>query len=54
MAKPVEEKYGVKKGITTVIEELKQKILAEAAKISRYGQRIQQYKINRFFKVDQK
>ena len=52
-AKPVEEKYGVKKFIT-VIEELKQRILAKAAKISRYGQRIQQYKINGFFKVDQK
>ena len=29
-------------------------ILAKAAKISRYEQRIQQYRINRLFKVDQK
>ena len=54
-AKLVEEKYGVKrKGLTTVIEELNQRILAKAAKISRYKQRIQQYRINRLFKVDQK
>ena len=54
-AKLVEEKYRVKrKGLKTVIEELKQRILAKAAKISRYEQRIQQYRINRLFKVDQK
>ena len=35
-------------------EELKQRILAKAAKISRYKQRIQQYRINRLFRVDQK
>ena len=41
-AKLVEEKYGVKrKGLTTVIEELQQRILAKAAKISQYEQRIQ-------------
>ena len=40
-AKLIEEKYGVKrKGLTTVIEELKQRILAKAAKLSRYEQRI--------------
>ena len=45
----VEEKYGVKrKGLTTVIEELKQKIIVKAAKLS------QQYGIKRLFKVDQK
>ena len=54
-AKLVEEKYGVKrKGLTTVIEELKQRILTKAAKISRYEQRVQQHRINRLFKVDQK
>ena len=37
-----------------MIEELKQRILAKAAKLSRYEQRIQQYRINRLFKVDQK
>ena len=54
-AKLVEEKYGVKrKGLTTAIEESKQMILAKAAKISRYEQRIQQYRINRLFKDNQK
>ena len=54
-AKLVEEKYRVKrKGLTTVIEELKQRILTKAAEISRYEQRIQQYRINRLIKVDQK
>ena len=37
-----------------MIEELKQRILAKAAILSRYEQRTQQYKINRLFKVDQK
>ena len=37
-----------------MIEELQQRILAKAAKISQYEQRIQQYRINRLFKVDQK
>ena len=54
-AKLVEEKHRVKrKGLAKVIEELKQRILAKAAKISRYEQRIQQYRINRLFKVYQK
>ena len=37
-----------------MIEELKQKILIKAAKLSQYEQRIQQYRINRLSKVDQK
>ena len=37
-----------------MIEELKQRILAKTAKISQYEQRIQQSRINRLFKVDQK
>ena len=37
-----------------MIEELKLRILAKATKIFRYEQRIQQYRINRLFKVDQK
>ena len=54
-AKLIEEKYGVKrKDLTTMIEELKQTILAKAAKLSRHKQRTQQYRINRLFKVDQK
>ena len=49
------ETYRVKrKGLKTVIEELKQRILAKAAKLSRYEQRIQQYRINRLLKLDQK
>ena len=54
-AKLVEEKHEVqRKGLKTVISELKQRILAKTAKISRYEQRIEQYRINRLFKVDQK
>ena len=37
-----------------MIEELKQQILAKAANLSRYEKTIQQYRINRLFKVDQK
>ena len=37
-----------------MIGESKQIILAKAAKLSRYEQRIQQHRINRLFKVDQK
>ena len=49
--KLVEKKYGIKrKYLTTMIEELKQRIPA-VAKISQYKQRIQ-YRINRLFKVD--
>ena len=52
-AKLIEKKYGVKrKSITTVIEELT--ILEKAPNLSRYEQSIQQYRINRLFKVDQK
>ena len=40
-AKLVEEKYSVKrKGLTVVIEELRQRIIAKAAKIARYEQRV--------------
>ena len=53
-AKLVEETYGVKgKGLITLIEELKQRILVKVARISRYKQRIQQCRINRLFKVNQ-
>ena len=37
-----------------MIEEFKQRNLAKGANISRYEQRIQHYRINRLFKVDQK
>ena len=37
-----------------MIEGLKQSILEKTAKLSQYKQRIQQFRINRLFKVDQK
>ena len=51
----LEHKYQIKKkGLNTVIEELKQRLSAKAAKIRRYEQRIEQYKQNRMFRYDQK
>ena len=51
----LEKKYNIgRKKITTVIEELKQRVLAKAAKIKRYGQRVMQYKQNMLFQQDQK
>lgn len=53
--KDLEEKYRVKKkGIRTVIEELKQRIVAKSAKVKRYEQRTTQFRLNRTFNVDQK
>ena len=49
------EKYRVKKkGLRTVIEELKQRMLAKSAKVKRYEQRIEQFRQNRIFDLDQK
>ena len=49
------EKYRVRRiGINTVIEELKQRILAKSTKQKRYEQRITQFRQNRIFNVDQK
>ena len=49
------EKYRVKrKGLKTVIEELKQRMLAKSAKVERYEQRIEQFRQNRIFDLDQK
>ena len=54
-AELLQEKYRVKKkGLTTVIEELKQRVLAKSAKIKRYNQIIDQCRLNRLIKVDQK
>lgn len=51
----LEEKYNIKrKGLSVVIEELKQRQLAKLAKINRYEQRIKQYRQNRLFQIDQK
>ena len=49
------EKYSVKKkGLKTVIEELKQRMLAKSAKLKRYKQRIEQFRQNRIFDLAQK
>ena len=51
----LEKKYNIRrKGITTVIEELKPRVLAKAAKIKRYEQQATQYKQNVVFGQDQK
>ena len=43
-------KYNIKrKGIRTVIEELKQRLHAKTAKLKRYEERVNQYKMNRMF-----
>ena len=43
--KELYEKYSVKKkGLKTVIEELKQRMLAKRAKVKRYEQRIEQFR----------
>ena len=38
------------KGMTTVVEELKQRVTAKATKITRYENRTKQFKQNRLFK----
>ena len=42
-----------KKGIRTVTEELKQRLHAKTAKLKRYEERVNQYKINRIFVQNQ-
>ena len=42
------------KGLKTVIEELKQRMLAKSAKVKRYEQRIEQFRQSRIFDSDQK
>ena len=52
--KDLYEKYRVKKkGIKTVIEELKQRMLVKSAKVKRYEQRIEQFRQNKIFHLDQ-
>ena len=49
------ERYRVKrKGLKTVIEELKQRLLTKSAKVGRYQQRIEQFRQNGIFDFDQK
>ena len=53
--KQLYEKYRVKrKGLKAVIEELKERMLAKSAKVKRYKQRIEQFRQNRIFDIDQK
>ena len=53
--KELYEKYRVKKkGLKTVIEELKQRMLVKSAKVKRYEQRIKQFRQKRIFDLDQK
>ena len=48
-------RYRVKtKGLKTVIEELKQRMLRKSAKVRTYQQRIEQFRQNRIFDFDQK
>ena len=49
------EKFRIcQKGLGTVSEELKQRVLAKVAKIERYNERIKQFKQNHLFTIDQK
>ena len=49
------EKYRVKReGLKTVIEELKQRMLAKSVKVRRYHQRIEQFRQYRIFDLHQK
>ena len=51
--KELHEKYRVKKKeLKTVIEELKQKMLAKDAKVKRYEQSIEQFRQNRIFDLE--
>ena len=53
--KGLEKKYGIRrKGLSTALEELKQRMIAKSAKLKRYEQRIAQYRQNRLFRSDQK
>ena len=53
--KELYEEYRVKKtGLKTVIEGLKQRMLAKSAKVKRSEQRIGQFRQNRIFDLDEK
>ena len=52
--KYIDDKYRVReKGVSVVIEELKQRVVAKAAKVKRYDARNEQQRQNRLFEVDQ-
>ena len=51
----LERKYSIRvKGLNVVIEELKQKITAIAAKVRRYQGRVDSYRQNRLFENNQR
>ena len=51
----MERKYHIKrKGESLVIEELKQRLQEKAAKLRRYQQRVNHYRLNRMLQQDQK
>ena len=53
--KHLNEKYRVeRKGTKTVIEGIKQRMVAKSAKLRRYEERIEQFRQNRMFALDQK
>ena len=55
MRRKLEKQYNIKrKGFQTVLEELKQRLTATAAKIKRYEDRVKQYQQNRLFENNQK
>ena len=55
MRRKLEKKYNIKrKGFQLVLEELKQRLTATAAKIKRYEGRVKQYQLNRLFENNQK
>ncbi len=48
-------KYNVKgKGVVVVIEEIKQRVKAKAAKVKRYDDRVRQFHQNRLFNTNQR
>ena len=52
--KELYEKYRVKRrGLKIVIEELKQRMLANSARVKRYDHRIEQFRQNKIFDFDQ-
>ena len=49
----LDQKYGLRrKGVTLVMEELKQRITAKATKVKRYGNRIKEFQDNRNFQTN--
>ena len=53
--KELEREYHIKNiGENVVIEELKERLQAKVAKLKRYEQRVNQFRINRLFQQDQK